>query len=241
MVLPEILNAFGDNYIYLVEYAPGKAFCVDPGDASVAADALAEKGLVLTHILATHHHADHIGGIGVLQQQFDCEVVSSDKNRIPVTGIVVSGGDTFAIGSVTVRVISTPGHTKTGVCFYVTGSTLDQDMLFTGDTLFVGGCGRLFECDAKTMFHSFEKLAGLPDDTFVYPGHNYTQENIRFALTVEPDNKALKQKLEEVVEQDRQHTPTVPSTLGEERQLNVFMRADTPGQFGCLREQKDYF
>ncbi len=241
MRLPVILTAFGDNYIYLVEYAPGKAFVVDPGDASVAADALEPKGLTLTHILATHHHADHIGGIDVLKQQFDCEVVSSDKKRIGATGTVVSDGDTFLIDSLTVRVIATPGHTTTGVCFYVTDSSPAQGLLFTGDTLFVCGCGRLFECDAKAMFHSFEKLADLPDETLVYPGHNYTQENIRFALTVEPDNISLKQKLDVVAGQDRQRTPTVPSVLGEEKQLNPFMRAGTPGEFGRLREQKDTF
>lgn len=241
MNLPIILHAFGDNYIYLMEYAPQKAFVIDPGQASVVIDAVSQRGLTLTHILATHHHADHIGGIGSLVDYFGSEVISSDKKRIRPTGTLVSEGETFQLGTYAIGVIATPGHTNTGVCFYVTDPDVSEGLLFSGDTLFVCGCGRLFECDAETMFRSFAKLSGLPDGTRVYPGHNYTQENLRFALTVEPDHFASREKLDEVVFLDRQGMPTVPSTIGQEKLLNPFVRAQTPKEFGRLRALKDNF
>ncbi|MHC4552226.1 MAG: hydroxyacylglutathione hydrolase [Planctomycetota bacterium] len=241
MTEPQILNAFGDNYIYLLAYAEGKALVVDPGDAAVVTDALSGAGLELTHILCTHHHADHIGGIAALQHQFGSEVVSSDKNRIRPTGTVVLDGDSLRIGSLTVQVIATPGHTSTGVCYYLTESKLSAGLLFTGDTLFVCGCGRLFECTAADLFASFEKLRSLPDQTLVYPGHNYTEENIRFALTLESDNASLRQKLGTVRDLDNKNTPTVPSTLAEEKQLNPFLRAKTSDELAVLRHKKDIF
>lgn len=241
MTEPQILNAFGDNYIYLLTYAPGRAIVVDPGDASVVTAALTQSGLALTHIFCTHHHDDHIGGVSVLKKQFDCEVISSDKNRIRPTGTAVSEGDHMQIGPLTIQVIATAGHTSTGVCYYVTGSELNAPLLFTGDTLFVCGCGRLFECDAAILFDSFDKLRGLPDETQIYPGHNYTGENLRFALTLEPDNPGLRQKLETVCKLDISNRPTVPSTLGEEKRLNPFLRAGTPDELAELRRQKDIF
>lgn len=241
MLSPIILTAFGDNYIYLLEYAAGKVIVVDPGDASVVTAALAGENMTLTHILATHHHADHIGGIGTLKRQFGCKVVSSDKKRIPETDITIKDSDTFMLETVNVQVIATPGHTQTGVCYYLTGPTLENPLLFTGDTLFVCGCGRLFECDGKTMYQSFEKLIALPNETLVYPGHDYTRENLRFALTLEPENKDLKQKLSAVDSLNRQKQPTVPATLEEEKQLNPFLRAVTWQQFAKLRRQKDSF
>jgi hydroxyacylglutathione hydrolase len=191
-----ILSAFGDNYIHLAEYSPGQCFVVDPGDAKPVLDALEHQRLRLTHILITHHHADHIGGVSLLKQKTGCAVIGPDKQRIAEMDTVVSNGDTMELGERTIRCIGTPGHTATSVCYYITGDSLIQPMLFTGDTLFVCGCGRMFECGGETMYRSLQKLTALPDETLVYPGHDYTEENVRFALMFEPDNALLEEKLE---------------------------------------------
>lgn len=241
MVTIEILNAFGDNYIYLVVCGPGACFAVDPGDAQPVLAFTQQHDLKLTHILATHHHADHIGGIGVLKKTYGCEVVGPDKQRISEIDMLVRDGNMLKFGDVSIQCISTPGHTATGVCYYVTGKATNAPLLFTGDTLFVCGCGRLFECDGKTMYTSLQKLTALPVETRVYPGHNYTEENLRFALTVEPGNESLQEKLNDVKQQNQHGHPTIPSTLAEEKQLNPFLKATTWQKFADLRKKKDVF
>jgi hydroxyacylglutathione hydrolase len=236
-----ILPAFGDNYIYLAEYARGMCLVVDPGDAGPVLKELKRRDLQLTHMFATHHHADHIGGVASLKKQFGCEVVGPDAKRIAGLDTVVSDGDGIELGDVTIRCIAAPGHTATSVCYYVTAASLAQPVLFTGDTLFVCGCGRMFECGGETMYASLQKLAALADQTLVYPGHDYTEENVRFALTFEPDNEALKKKLDEVREKTATHKPTVPSTLAEEKKLNPFLKAPDWQTFARLRKQKDSF
>ena len=236
-----ILDAFGDNYIYLFEYSPGRCLTVDPGDAEPVRKAVERRGLQLTHILATHHHADHIGGVGTLKRKTACAVIGPNDKRIGGVDAMMSDGETMEVGEVTIGCIATPGHTASSACYYVTGGSLRQPVLFTGDTLFVCGCGRMFECDGETMYASLQKLAALADETLVYPGHNYTEENVRFALTVEPNNEALKKKLEFVRNQTKSGQPTVPSTLAEERQLNPFLRAKDWQTFAALRGKKDVF
>lgn len=241
MTEPQIINAFTDNYIYLLPHANGNALAVDPGDALPVPAALALSDLELTHILCTHHHADHIGGIDPLRKQNKCEIISSDKKRIASTTTAVSDDEMLTLGSLSIRIIATPGHTATSVCYFVTGPTLEDPILFTGDTLFVCGCGRLFECGAEALFESFEKLRRLPDETRIYPGHNYTEENLRFALMVDPGNPDLQRKLETVRRRDAVGRPTVPSTLAEEKRLNPFFRAEKPTELAKLRRQKDNF
>jgi len=236
-----ILSAFGDNYIYLLEYSPGRCFVVDPGDAKPVLNTLEYQKLQLTHILTTHHHTDHIGGVSKLEQKTDCEVIGPDNKRISGLDTVMSDGDTTELADVTVRCITTPGHTVSSVCYFVTGSSLGSGILFTGDTLFVCGCGRLFECNGQTMFGSLQKLAVLPDETLIYPGHNYTEENVRFALTFEPNSELLQKKLMLVRSQNRTGQPTVPSVLGDEKQLNPFLRAKDWQTFTTLRQKKDVF
>lgn len=241
MIPIEILNAFGDNYIYVVEYGSEVCFAVDPGDAKPVEALISRRNIKLTHILATHHHADHIGGIGTLKKAFDCEIIGPDKQRISAIDTLARDGDDFDLGNMKVRCIATPGHTATGVCYFVTGKELEAPVLFTGDTLFVCGCGRLFECDGKTMFASLQKLAALPGETHIYPGHDYTEENLQFALTVEPGNETLKKKRKAVQQQNQHNRPTVPSTLAEEKTLNPFLKAKTWQEFANLRKQKDKF
>ena len=236
-----ILSAFGDNYIYLVEYSPGRCFVVDPGDEKPVLDALEHQRLQLTHALTTHHHADHIGGVSTLKQKTDCEVIGPDDKRIGGIDTFVAEADTIELGDLMVRCIDTPGHTATSVCYYVSGDSLTQPVLYTGDTLFVCGCGRMFECGGETMYASLQKLTALPDETLVYPGHDYTEENLRFALTFEPDNRRLQKNLTRVQNQNKTGQPTIPSVLGEEKLLNPFLLAPDWQTFATLRRNKDVF
>jgi hydroxyacylglutathione hydrolase len=241
MIAIEILNAFGDNYIYVVEYGTGVCFAVDPGEAAPVESVVSQRNVELTHILATHHHFDHIGGIGELKKTYGCRVVGPDKQRISSIDTVVQDGDVIELGAMTVRCIATPGHTSTGICYFMTGQPLEVPVLFTGDTLFVCGCGRLFEGDANTMFTSLQKIAALPDETCIYPGHDYTAEDLQFALRYEPDNDALQKKLDEIHHNIRHGRPTVPSTLAEEKNLNPFLKANTWQKLADLRNKKDVF
>jgi len=242
-----VLTAFEDNYIYLVESSPGRCFVVDPGEAEPVFDALENRvgtAPTLTHILTTHHHADHTGGVAALKQRTGCKVISPDAKRIAGLDRLVQDGELIKLGDLHIRCIATPGHTTTSMCYFVTGGSLGSGVLFTGDTLFVCGCGRLFECSGQTMFESLQKLAALPDKTLVYPGHDYTEENVRFAITLEPDNKPLQKKLSEVQTQNqRGHGPPykVGSMLGEEKRINPFLRAKDWQAFTSLRRKKDLF
>lgn len=221
------IPALGDNYIYLCQCEKASALIVDPGDGTAALHALKEQGLDLTAVLATHHHFDHIGGVNQLKRKTGCEIIGPDSYRIPSIDRVVKDGDVINLAGVTIQVISTPGHTSTSVCYYVKPSESRGGIVFTADTLFRGGCGRLIECDAQIMWNSLQKIACLPDDTLVYPGHDYTEENYEFALTVELNKDAVEKRLQEIRELQRQSKPTVPSTIAQEKESNIFLRADT--------------
>jgi hydroxyacylglutathione hydrolase len=216
-----------DNYIYLIhDPVSGDTAAVDPAEARPVLDVLASKGWTLTYVLNTHHHWDHVGGNLELQQQTGCRVIAptADRHRIPGIGQGVSEGDTIAVGNHTARVMSTPGHTLGHIVYHFA----EDRLLFCGDTLFVMGCGRLFEGTAEQMWDSLQRLKVLPADTRIYCTHEYTQNNGRFALTVEPDNQALIGKMQRVAELRGQNCPTVPSTIGEELATNPFFREDSP-------------
>jgi len=222
------IRALGDNFVYLYQYDERNALAVDPGDSSSVLRILEERRLILTMILVTHHHWDHISGAGELKERAGCQVIGGDKQRIPRIDGVVYDGQVLRLDNSEIRVIATPGHTRTSVCYYMPPSNDDgHGTLWTGDTLFVGGCGRLLECDAQSMLDSLQKLTSLPDDTLVYCGHDYTLENYEFALTIEPHNQAIKQRLEEVGQATRAGTQTVPSTILQEKMTNPFLRAGT--------------
>jgi len=236
-----ILTSFSDNYIYLLEYADGLALAVDPGQADPVLNEIAARSLKLTHLLITHHHADHTGGIAPLKKQTGCAVVAGNAEHVGPTDIALADGQTLADGPLKIRCIATPGHTARSVCYYVFDGDLSSPLLFTGDTLFVLGCGRMFETDAPTMFASLQKLAQLPDDTLVYPGHDYTEENIRFALTKKPGDQELTARLNDTQNKMNINLPTVPSRLGDEKRLNPFLTAPDAETFARLRKQKDVF
>jgi hydroxyacylglutathione hydrolase len=223
-----VISALGDNFIYLWRTSEHEVFAVDPSDASAVAPVLAECGMRLTAVLATHDHWDHVAGITELKKKTGCTVIGGDR-RISGIDRVVRDDDMLTVGGENVRVVATPGHTRTSLCYYMPPSERNSSgILWTGDTLFTGGCGRLFECDAKTMWKSLQKLACLPQETLVYCGHDYALENYEFALTIEPDNDAVRHRLGELKQAISCGGRTVPSTIGQEKLTNPFLRADTP-------------
>jgi len=232
------IPALGDNLIYLCRYNQSDCLAVDPGECRSVLKILKEQNLSLKMVLVTHHHWDHTGGVADLKKKTGCRVIGGDKRRIRGIDQLVKDAETLPIGDAEVRVIATPGHTSTSVCYYVPPSPANASgILWTGDTLFVGGCGRLFEGSARAMFESLQKLASLPDETLVYCGHDYTVENYEFALSIEPDNQALRQRLKDI----RQSGHTIPSTMLQERTTNVFLRAGAPEVKAALgmRQAKD--
>jgi hydroxyacylglutathione hydrolase len=220
----QVFPAWSDNYIFLMISDTGAVLVVDPCDAGLVLRTLREQGGTLTQILVTHHHNDHVAGVAQLKDETGCRVVASESKRIPAVDRVVEDGESFLWEGLTIRVLATPGHTRTGVCYYVTGDR-EAPILFSGDTLFVGGCGRLFECDGATMWQSLERLLSLPDETRVYCGHEYTRENLAFARTISPDCPRIKDAVACV---DKAGPCSVPSTLGREKRINIFLRATEP-------------
>jgi len=250
------IPALGDNFIYLCRYNQNDSLAVDPSDASLVLRTLQEHGLNLRTILITHHHWDHVAGTAELKQKTGCKVIGADKGRIPGIDSVVSDGQILPVGDRRLLVIDTPGHTSTSVCYYMEPSAGNENgILWTGDTLFVGGCGRLLERDAQSMWESLQKLASLSDDTLVYCGHDYTLENYEFASGIEPGNQVVKERLDQVRQLQTQGKLTVPSSILLERTTNCFLRAGTPELkaalgmqdaqavevFAELRRRKDVF
>eukprot|EP00667_Euglena_gracilis_P013616 EG_transcript_14054 len=224
---------FSDNYGWLIADRHTKQCAVvDPGDAAPIAAAVASLGLQLTRVLITHYHGDHQGGNARLKAQFpDVQVVGTGYEPIDCIDVPVKEGASFDLfgdpdHSLTVQVIATPCHTAGHVVYYIRAADpRAPPALFSGDTLFVGGCGRFFEGNAQQMYTALvTKMGPLPDETLVFCAHEYTQSNLQFALQVEPDNAALQTKLRWVDEQRKGGRPTVPSTLGEERSFNPFVR-----------------
>ncbi len=216
-----------DNYGVLVhDPATGATAAIDAPEAAPVEAALAASGWTLSDILVTHHHHDHTGGISDLKRRHGARVVAprDEAAKIPAVDEPVGDGDTVAVGTLAAQVIGTPGHTLGQVNYYFPAAKL----LFAGDTLFSIGCGRVIEGTPEMMWQTLLKLRALPDDTALYCGHEYTAANVRFALTIEPDNEALRARAAEVERQAATGTPTIPSLLGQEKRANVFLRADDP-------------
>jgi hydroxyacylglutathione hydrolase len=226
-----------DNYAYLVvDPESGEAGVVDCAEAAPVLAAAQRAGVTLVAVLATHHHFDHVGGnLDLLAAHPDLRVYGSaaDAPRIPGITDPVQDGDVVRVGSLEARVILIPAHTSGHVAYWFT----DEDAVFTGDTLFAGGCGRLFEGDAAQMMASLGRLASLPDRTRVYCGHEYTLKNLRFACELEPGNAALGAKLDEVERLRARDEPTVPTTIGSEKDTNPFLRVDSPEIQAAVRRR----
>jgi len=217
------LKAFKDNYIWTLRTATHAAV-VDPGEAGPVLEYLAAEGLKLAAVLATHHHADHVGGIAELVHAHPAPVYGPKNEPIETLTHPVSEGDVVSIPELDVRfeVLDIPGHTRAHIAYYGAGA------LFCGDTLFACGCGRVFEGTPEQMFHSLSKLLALPDATKVYCGHEYTLANMQFARAVEPANAALPAREARDRALRERGLPTLPSTLGEEKATNPFLRCREP-------------
>lgn len=246
------IPALADNYSWLLVPDSGDCAVVDPSEARPILDVLDEEQLSLGHILATHHHQDHIGGIGEL---VDCvgpvHVYCSERDaeRVPRADRPVRDGERIELAGTNCEALLVPGHTLGSVAWHLPGERL----LFTGDTLFGAGCGRLFEGSAKQMHESLTRLRSLPDETRVYCGHEYTLKNLSFALELDPDDERVNRRLEGEQLRTKRNEPTIPSTIGLEKQTNPFLRADAPSlmrtlgtsdpvsTFARLRERRDVY
>jgi len=226
------IPALRDNYIWLVE-SGDRALVVDPGDAEPVQRVLARRGLRLEAILVTHHHGDHVGGVAALAAAHGATVYGPVNS--PYAGIAerVAGGARLRVANLDFDVLAVPGHTLDHIAYWCSA----QALLFCGDTLFAGGCGRLFEGSAAQMYASLSELASLPDATRVYCAHEYTQSNLRFAMAVEPDNLALQQRTRDCAALRAQGAATVPSTLGLERATNPFLRCIEPAVRAAAQKQ----
>ncbi|CAI5469410.1 unnamed protein product [Closterium sp. Yama58-4] len=255
----ELVPCLTDNYAYLLRNAAtGAALVVDPAEAAPVEARLADlEGLTggkLAAVLCTHHHWDHTGGNLALKDKFGATVVgpAADRDRIPGIDVALSDGDTWQFEGLEMHVMHTPGHTRGHCTLYFPALAA----LFTGDTLFSLGCGRLFEGSPSQMWASLSRLASLPPHTKVYCGHEYTQANARFAMAVEPNNAALQQRVDEITRLRSQSLPTIPSTVGQEAATNPFLRAASAeirqslhmstdaadvDVFAALRRMKDNF
>ena len=219
-ILP--IPAFQDNYLWLMVDGRGHAAIVDPGDAAPVQAFLQAHQLQLSAILVTHHHADHIGGVATLQQATGATVYAPKDIALPHVDVVCQHGDSITVLGQTLDVLAVPAHTLDHIAY--TGHVFGMPRLFCGDTLFSCGCGRLFEGTARQLYAALQLFSDLDDDTLVYCAHEYTTANIRFALQVEPDNPALKDYQQHVSALRTKNTPSLPSTIGLEKQVNPFMR-----------------
>ena len=252
--LVEVIACRSDNYAYIVRDGDsGGAVLIDAPEAAPILSAIEAAGGRLDAILLTHHHGDHIEGVAEIRQTTGALVIgaAADRHRLPPLDREVADGDTVALGSLSFEVIATPGHTNGHVAFYVAA----VPAVLTGDTLFSLGCGRLFEGTAAEMWQSLRRLAALPRESAIYPGHEYTAANGRFAITVDPDNAALIERLQAVEELTVARLPTIPVALGVELATNPFLRTGDPllaGRLGLdgapetevfaeLRRKKDVF
>ena len=222
-----LFSCLSDNYgVLLHDPESGATAAIDAPEAGPVEAALKTKGWRLTDILVTHHHADHTGGIPELKANHRCRVVAphAEAARIPLVDETVRENDKVRVGGLEANVIETPGHTSGHISYVFPADKL----AFVGDTLFSIGCGRVIEGTTEMMWQSLLKLRGLPDDTRIYCGHEYTVANVRFARTIEPANAALAAREKEVEKLVAAMMPTIPSTLGEEKAANPFLRADVP-------------
>ncbi|MCB1484494.1 MAG: hydroxyacylglutathione hydrolase [Hyphomicrobiaceae bacterium] len=227
-----LLPCLSDNYCVLLHAPSGETAAIDAPDATAIEQALDARGWKLTDLFITHHHNDHTGGIAALKERYGCTVTgpAGEADRIAGLDRTVSEATPFTWAGHSVRVIETPGHTLGHIVYILP----DDNLAFTGDTLFAMGCGRIFEGDAEGMWKAIEKLMSLPDETTIYCGHEYTAANGRFAQSVEPENQELAARMAQVTALRAENKPTVPTTMALEKATNPFLRVNSSAIRGRL-------
>lgn len=236
----ELIPLLTDNYAYLLrDSETNMVGVVDPSEGKLVMERLASQSLSLDYILCTHHHWDHTGGNIYLKEHTSCQIVGyeGDADRIPGIDITLSDASHFMFGNQRADIFFIPGHTTGHIAFYFA----ESKAVFVGDTLFAMGCGRLFEGTAEQMYDSLQLLANFPEDTRIYCGHEYTEANAQFALSIEADNADIIARNEEVIGLRKQGKPTIPTTVALEKATNPFMRAGSAEIFAKLRVAKDTF
>lgn len=234
------IPVLNDNYVWLMhDAASGETVVVDPAVADPVLGAAAARGWTIGQIWNTHWHGDHIGGNAAIKAATGCTVTgpAAEADKIDTLDRGVGEGDSVRIGAHVAQVLAVPAHTAGHIAYHLA----DDRILFIGDTLFAMGCGRLFEGTAAQMFGNMQRLATLPDDTIVYCAHEYTQSNGRFALVADPDNAAIAARMADVDSARARGEATVPTTIGQERATNVFLRARDADHLAQLRAAKDAF
>lgn len=234
------IPALSDNYIWLVhEPESGETMVVDPAESAPVLAEAKKRGWTITQIWNTHWHPDHTGGNAAIKDATRCTITgpAAEAEKIPTLDRTVSEGDTVSLGKVAARVIDVPAHTAGHIAYHLAS----EDAAFVGDTLFAMGCGRLFEGTAAQMYDNMRKLEMLPGETRVYCAHEYTQSNGRYALAAEPDNEAIRERMDQVNAMRDRGEPTVPTTIALERATNPFMRAGSVEELAARRAAKDNF
>ena len=236
----EIISCLQDNYSYLIIDETNNLACVvDPSEARPIIDYLKNKNINLKYILNTHHHFDHVGGNEELKKKYNAIVVGykHDSERIPEIDILLEDNEIWERDNFIAKIIHVPGHTKGHICF----NFYKEKLLFTGDTLFSLGCGKIFEGTYEQMFNSLKKIKALPLDTKIFCGHEYTLNNSKFCIKYDNENLSLQKKIQDIEIKLNDSLPTIPSTLKEEIDCNIFLRAKDLKTFSKLRDLKDNF
>ena len=236
----EIIKCLKDNFSYLIIDEQNNSACViDPSEASPIIDHVEKFKLNLKFILNTHHHFDHVGGNKELKKKYNLKVIGfeGDKNRIPEIDITLSDKEIWRKNNFEAKIYHIPGHTSGHICYHF----FKQNILFTGDTLFSLGCGRIFEGTYKEMFSSLQLIKSLPLDTKIYCGHEYTLKNSDFCINYDKENSTLKDKIKLIKNKLDNNLPTIPTTIKEELECNIFLRAKDVKSFSKLRDLKDKF
>ena len=235
-----IIPCLQDNYSYIIHDQSNNYACViDPSEAEPIINFVKKKNLKLKYILNTHHHYDHVGGNERLKKEFGSKIIGfkGDKHRIPLIDIELEDQEIWTSNNFEAKIFHIPGHTSGHICFHF----YKNNFLFTGDTLFSLGCGRIFEGTYNEMFNSLKVIKNLPEDTLIYCGHEYTKKNAEFCLKYDPNNNELIEKIAQIKKSISKGNPTIPSTLREEITCNIFLKAKDVEMFSKLRDLKDNF
>jgi hydroxyacylglutathione hydrolase len=236
----EIIPCLQDNYSYLIIDKTNNSACViDPSEPGPIINFINKNNIKLEYILNTHHHFDHIGGNEELKKKFGSTILGfkEDSHRIPKIDILLEDNQIWRAKNFTAQIIHIPGHTSGHICFHF----FNEKLAFTGDTLFSLGCGRIFEGTYEEMFRSLNKIKSLPMETKIYCGHEYTLNNSKFCIKHDPKNEKLKKKIENIRKKIKDGLPTIPTTIHEELDCNIFLRTKDLESFSKLRDLKDNF